>query len=221
MPAEAPAARAPFARGLSPGTGALSGPCMRFPWCSTGHERVRALRSRDAALVAWEVLVQRILLSLFVAVALIGASAATADAHSRGHAIYYRGFHPIYSKKTAGKYLRGTSAGFKTFAARTGHHIRVEEQSYGSGGCADNSGMFVSAYQTRGFAYGGLGSCSGAVALWARVHGHWKTIVETQDVVYCSTLRRYGVPATVLSKQPAQRMCYIRKTNREVRYRHG
>ena len=169
-------------------------------------------------------------LVLASAVALVATLApATAGTHghdrSHGHAVYYGPkwyHHTIHSRASARHYLPGASRGFQHYAAHQGAKLRrAAIRSGASHTCVQRSGVQVQRFQTRGFAYGAIGGCGGAIALWKRIDGHWRHIVVTQDVIYCSTLRTYAVPASVVRNGTRHATCFNRQQNAEVRYRHG
>ena len=58
----------------------------------------------------------------------------------------------------------------------------------------------VEALRTDGFAIGGESACGGALKLWAKVDGSWKTVLGMQDYPSCRDLRLLHFPPDVFDK---------------------
>lgn len=91
--------------------------------------------------------------------------------------------------------LKGAPADFKTFIAadlvRTGAGLDKS--------CPEKPQIYVARLATSGWAAGGyfIPQCGGYAALWAKPGGTWKEVWSGQELVTCTTLKKYAFPASV------------------------
>lgn len=82
--------------------------------------------------------------------------------------------------------LVGTSDEFKAF-------MGAELAKNKTADCP-NAEVYVTKYDSAGFALGGFGGCGGNVELWSIQNGAWKEAIGTQDEWVCGDLTRFSVP---------------------------
>lgn len=92
--------------------------------------------------------------------------------------------------------LTGAPADFRTFIAGV---VAQANQDAGNATCA--SGASVAQIRVDDFAVGGVNSCGGYAALWAKVDGRWQEVDGTQDTWDCDTLERFSPPASMVGHQ--------------------
>jgi hypothetical protein len=64
----------------------------------------------------------------------------------------------------------------------------------------------VAKIDTSGFAAGSMGSCGGAIYIWAKQDGVWQEIWSGQELPVCADMEKYSVPKPIAGDQ-----CYRNK----------
>lgn len=128
------------------------------------------------------------------------SAAETSATHAPGPVVLdYTHLHKGLGAQLSGpadvRQLKGAPEDFKTFIGGVAAQLAAEGKSE----CPTAfSGVTVTKVSTAGFATGGVSSCGGYVALWAKVDGSWKEAIGTQEQWDCAELTRYRVPSALV-----------------------
>jgi hypothetical protein len=117
--------------------------------------------------------------------------------------LVYHGTQGKASLPLAPDRLPGAPAAFRSYV-KTQLHAMWDGLGH-TAGCKSSPLITVDALRTDGFAMGGVNTVprkhcragGGYAAIWAVRHGEWKLAIATQDVIYCATLERFGIPSEI------------------------